>query len=136
MAFREHILRVHVWLVAGAVPLLVRFCSLETLLRLATPAGSWRPYGGISPERIAAVVRRRLRRPRHMRRRACLRLGLTLFHFLRLAGAPAALHIGAFATDRARKPIGAHCWVSLHGAAVTDGPARPMAVLVEHPTSS
>jgi len=128
------LLRVHVWLVVTVVPLLVRLVDLETLLKLTTPRRPWRLYRGLSCEAIDLAVGRRLRRPRHMKRRACLRRGVALYHFLRLAGQPAVLRIGAWPAGRDRGRLHAHCWVTVNGRVVDAVAADlPPGVLVCYP---
>ena len=65
-----------------------------------------------------------------MRRRACLRQGLTLFHFLKLAGWPAVLRIGVFPPGRDRRRMHAHCWVTLNGVPLSPPPEQPVATLL------
>ena len=130
----QHILRWHVWAVATCIPLLVRFLPLKALLRLLTPPGRLRPYRGVPAGRIAEIVRRRLRNPVHMRRRACLREGLTLFHFLCLAGAEAVLHVGVFAGRPGAQRTHAHCWVTCQGRAVSAPPDEPFAEVLSYPS--
>jgi len=129
---REFILRAHVWLVATLVPLLVKLLPLRALLRLLTPPGRFRPYAGVSQERMVELVARRLRRPRHMRRRACLRRGLVLFQFLRLAGVPALLHISVFSPGAEADRMKAHCWVSVEGRCLSDPPEGTVAISLVH----
>jgi len=128
----EAALRAHVWAVATLLPLLVRLLPLRALLRVMTPPARLRPYHIIPPERIVAAVGRRLRNPRHMRRRACLRQGLTLYHFLRLAGVPAVLEFGVYPPGADAVRLHAHCWVSVGGRAVSAPPGRPAALLLTH----
>ncbi len=128
----EAALRAHVYLVATMLPLLVRVLPLKVLLRLMTPPARLRPYRTVPPDRIAAIVARRLRNPRNMRRRACLRRGLTLYHFLRLAGVPAAIHFGVYPPDADPRRLHAHCWVTVDGVALTEPPGQPSAVLFTH----
>ncbi len=128
----EAALRAHVWLVATVLPLLVRLLPLKALLRLMTPPARLRPYSAVPPARIAALVARRLRHPHNMRRRACLRRGLTLYHFLRLAGVPAAIHFGVYPPEADPQRLHAHCWVTVDGAALTEPPGQPSAVLFTH----
>ena len=128
------VLRIHVWLAVALVPLLVRLAGLEALLKLATPRRPWRLYRRLSCETVARAVARRLRRPRHMKRRACLRRGLALYHFLRLAGHPAVLRIGAWPGRRDGGRLHAHCWVTVGGQVVDDAAADlPPGVLVCYP---
>lgn len=84
---------VHVWTIAAVIPLLLRVLSLKTILEIFTPSPLFQPYRGMSAEDLANVVKNRLRRPVYMVRRACLREGLLMFHFLRLAGFEATLHV-------------------------------------------
>ena len=132
MAVREFILRLHVWVTAALVPLLVKLLPLRALLRLFTPSARLRPYAGVSQRRMVELVARRLRRPRHMRRRACLRRGLVLFHFLRLAGVPALLHIGVFPPGAEADRMKAHCWVSVEGRCLSDPPEGDVAISLVH----
>jgi hypothetical protein len=128
----ERALAAHVWLVATALPLLVRVLPLKALLRMMTPPQRLRPYRRVPPDRIAAAVERRLRNPRNMRRRACLRRGFTLYHFLRLAGVPAALQFGVFAPGADPARLHGHCWVTVDGVAFSAPPGQPSAVLLTH----
>jgi len=122
----------HVWIVATLIPLLDRWLSLRRLLAVATPPARLRPYRSVPVERIVQVVLRRLRNPHHMRRRACLRRGLMLFHFLRLSGRAAALHIGMLNNADAPRLQG-HCWVSLNGRPVAETPPADLAALLVIP---
>ncbi|MFW6153799.1 MAG: lasso peptide biosynthesis B2 protein [Planctomycetota bacterium] len=131
----EVLLRMHVWLVVTALPLLVRLVDLPRLLKLATPRRPWRVYRGLSSETIGRAVARRLRRSRHMKRRACLRRGLALYHFLRLAGRPAVLRVGAWPPGRDPERLHAHCWVTVNGCVVDDDADLPPGVLLCYPGS-
>ncbi len=124
------ILRGHVWLLATLIPLLEKFIPLKWLLRLLTPPPRFQPYAGTSPEEISRLVTHRLREPRNMRRRACLRQGLTLFHFLKLAGWPAVLRIGVFPPGLDRRRMHAHCWVTLNDVPLSPPPEQPVATLL------
>ena len=114
------ILRIHIWLLAAVIPLLIKLLPLKKLLRLMTPKAKCDLYKSITPEQVTEMVHRRLRRPRHMRNRPCLRKGLTLFYFLRLAGAPAKIHIAVHTPTTDSNRIRAHCWVVLDGLAMTE----------------
>ena len=127
---RDLLLRGHVWLLATLIPLLVRVIPLKKLIILLTPPARFRPYRGISTDRIVELVRRRLRAPRNMRRRACLREGLTLFHFLRLTGRPAIMHFGVFPPSADPQRMHAHCWVTLNGRAVSSPPEQSHATVL------
>ena len=126
------ILRIHIWLVATAIPLLIRLLPLKKLLRLMTPRGRFEPYKSVVPEEITEIVRCRLRRPRHMRSRACLREGLTLFYFLRLAGAAAQIHIAVHTPTADSNRVRAHCWVVLDRVAVTEPINGPAATILTY----
>ena len=118
-------MRGHVWVFAAVVPVLVGLFSLRRLVGLLSPPGFLRPYAGVSAEEIAAVVARRLAHPRVMRGRACLRHGLTLLHFLRLAGLAADLHVGVYPPSADPSRLHAHCWVSLDGRDLMPAPGGP-----------
>ncbi len=117
----------HVWIVAAMCPLLDRFLTLERMLRLFTPRRPFGPYVGISPDLIAAIVRRRLERPIYMRRRPCLRLSLVLYHFLRLSGAEAVFRVAMFPPSSDPKHLHAHSWVTV-GEACLGEPVKDRAV--------
>lgn len=133
---REAILRMHIWIVALFVPLIVRLFSLKRVLGLATPPTWIHPYTPVSCERIAELVRKRLERPWMMKRRACLREGLTLFHFLCLARQPAILQIGVFEPGPAGTRSHAHCWVTLNGRPLSHPPEAEVATVVTHTQAS
>ncbi|MGC9453530.1 MAG: lasso peptide biosynthesis B2 protein [Phycisphaerae bacterium] len=123
-------LRAHIWTLSGVVPLLVRLISLERLVRLLTPR--FRPYRSIPDSEMVELVRRRLRRPRNMKRRRCLRLGLTLYHFLRLSGREAVIRFAVYpglSNDR----MHAHCWVTLGGLCVSEPPAAAAVEVFRYP---
>ena len=124
------VLRGHIWLLATLIPLVEKFIPLKWLLRLLTPPSSFKPYAGTPPEEISRLIANRLREPRNMRRRACLRHGLTLFHFLKLAGCPAVLRIGVFPLSLDSRRMHAHCWVTLNGVALSPPPELPVATLL------
>lgn len=116
---RECILRAHVWLVAGLLPLAVRFIGLKRLLRMLTPPRWWRPYRRVPPKRLLATVRRRLVRPIHMKRRRCLRQGLLTYHFLMLAGIDAVVRFSVCPDRPGDLRMHAHCWVTVGEKCVT-----------------
>ncbi len=129
---RELLLRGHVWCVGTLIPLLVKFIPLRALIRLLTPPRCLRLYRKTGEERIVAIVRRRLERPRNMKRRACLREGLMLFHFLRLSGRPAILRFGVYSPGSDPNRLHAHCWVTLDGRALSPPPQEPHADVLTH----
>jgi hypothetical protein len=112
---RDSMLRAHIWLVATLFPLLERLFPLRGLLWLVERPTGWTPYRGVAAERIIALIDHRLRNPRHMRRRRCLRQGMMLFHFLRLAGVPTIMHFGVLGPATSGQRLHAHCWVNIAG---------------------
>lgn len=129
---RTIILRLHILLVTLLVPVFVRLVPLKKLLALATPGGRLSLYEKVDPEEISRMVRRRLRRPRSMRSRRCLREGLTLFYFLRLSGADAVIHIALHKPTPGRERLRAHCWVVLDGRAMSKPIRGPAVTLMTH----
>ena len=125
------VLRAHVWVVAALIVVVVKL-PLPWVLWLVTPWRWWQPYRSVSPDTIAQAVRRRLARPRQMKRRACLREGLTLFHFLCLAGHEPEMHFAVFPPDQAPRPMHAHCWVTLDGHPCSAPPQQPCAEVLHH----
>ncbi|MBM3860519.1 MAG: lasso peptide biosynthesis B2 protein [Verrucomicrobia bacterium] len=128
---RESLLRAHVWLVATLVPLLVNILDIRGLLRVAQWPRRWHPYKGVSAEQIAALVDQRLANPRNMKRRRCLRQGLTFFHFLHLAGVPSVLRFGVLGPATSGQRLHAHCWVSVNGKDYYP-PLGPVAEILTH----
>ena len=63
----------------------------------------------------------------HMRRRACLRLSLVLYHFLRLSGAEAILHVAVFPPSVDPEHLHAHGWVTVEGVCLCE-PLKERAV--------
>jgi hypothetical protein len=122
MGLARALLTVHVWIVAAAIPLLDKVLTLERMLRLLTPGRPFRPYAGVSADLIAQIVRRRLRRPVHMRRRACLRLSLMLYHFARLAGVDAVFRVAVFPPSVDPKRLHAHSWVTVGEVCLCEPP--------------
>ena len=122
-------LRGHIWIFAACAPVLVWLMSLRRLVGLLSPSRAFGPYAGIAADEIVAIVARRLAHPWLMRRRPCLRHGLTLMHFLRLAGLPAELRVAVYPPSTDPRRLHAHCWVSLDGRDLTPGPGAPSAEL-------
>lgn len=99
-----------VLLFAAIVPLLLRrdLARLGPKLALADP-GSLPPPP--PPEVVLALVEkidRLLRSGRPLVRSGCLTRAITLFYFLRRAGAPVSLHFGMGEVDGG---FSGHCWV-------------------------
>lgn len=128
----RRLLVVHVWVVAAVIPLLDRFLTLERMLRLFTPKRPLQAYRGAGPDLITEIVRRRLRRPVHMRRRACLRLSLVLYHFAHLAGVDAVFHVAVFPPSADPKRLHAHSWVTVRDICLSDPPQGHAAEVLCH----
>ncbi|MGC9964128.1 MAG: lasso peptide biosynthesis B2 protein [Syntrophobacteraceae bacterium] len=126
------ILAVHVWIVAAIILFLVRVLSLKKILEVFTPSPLFQPYRGICAEDLAGVVKNRLKRPIYMVRRACLREGLLMFHFLRLAGLEATLHVSVHPKEAFGR-LHAHCWVTSFGRTVSSPPGLQMAEVFSYP---
>lgn len=124
--------RLHIALFTFITPLLVRLFPLRILLRLVTPPSGITPYRKMPPERIVAAVKRRLAAPRMMRRRACLREGLTAFHFLSLAGYSPELRFCVYPPDPSQRHMHAHCWVVLDGNPLTSPPQQAHAEMMRY----
>jgi hypothetical protein len=132
---RAAILRVHVGLLALVIPDLAKRLRIARLLALFTPRGPTALYAGFTTDEIVRVVERRLRRPWRMRRRPCLRRGLLLFYFLRLAGEPAVLHFCVYRETIVNSSFGheqAHCWVTIAGRCIASPPENEHVVILVH----
>lgn len=135
LQLRAALLRAHVAALALVIPDLSRRLPLARLLAVFTPDGPCRLYAGLDADEVVRVVQRRLRRPWRMRRRPCLRLGLMLFHFLRLAGVPAVLHFCVYKETLGKESSGreqAHCWVTVAGRCVASPPEDEHVVILVH----
>jgi transglutaminase superfamily protein len=104
---------------AAAVPLILRFRKLPGLPAWLEPAGR---AGSIpqspSPSEVDALVRRvdrLIAAGRPFVRYGCLVRGLTLYRFLRRAGAEVSLRFGVGALDNPDGEFAAHCWVVYRG---------------------
>ncbi len=129
---RRLILRAHVSAAATLILLLVEVLPLRCLLRVLTPPRWFKPYRRMAADEIIASVRRRLARPRRMKRRACLREGLVLFHFLSLAGQEPMIDFAVFPPERAPRPMHADWWVTLNGRECSAPPTRPSAEMLRY----
>ncbi len=130
------VLATHVTFVAAVIPLLDKFLTLERMLRWLTPRRPSRLYEGTDLVLISRIVHRRLRRPIHMRRRACLRLSLVIYHFARLAGAEAVFHVAVFPPSTDPKRLHAHSWVTVGGACLCEAPKGQSAEIVRYGRTS
>jgi hypothetical protein len=131
----EIVLAVHVGVLAAFIPLLVRVLSLKRMLEIFTPSPSFQPYRRLSSEDLVHVVKNRLKRPLCMVRRACLREGFLIFHFLRLAGLESTLHISVYPRDMFGR-LHAHCWVTSFGRTVSSPPGLEMVKVFSYPNGS
>ncbi len=123
---------IHVWIVAAIVPFLVRAFTLKKIIEIFSPSPSFQPYRGIAAEDLAGVVKNRLKRPIYMVRRACLREGLLIFHFLKLAGLEATLHISVYPREEFGR-FRAHCWVTSSGRALSTPADLKMTEIFSYP---
>jgi Transglutaminase-like superfamily len=122
------ILKIHIRLLIWLIPLLVRCMPFQTLIRFLTPSGRYCPYRKVPAETIAQVIQQALSNPRWMKRRACLRLGLTTGYFLGLGGYPAVLHFALAPPNINPKRLHGHCWVTLNDVPVTAPPEKEVAM--------
>jgi hypothetical protein len=103
---------VRVVVFAAAVPTLMRF-PLVRVARWITPSGDADPE--LSRVDVVALVRtidRCLARSRPLVRPGCVTRGVTLYRFLRRAGARVSLRFGVGAVSGA---IEGHCWIVYGG---------------------
>lgn len=110
----EVLFPVRVVVFAALAPLQLRLRKLPDLHLWLEPRGKPLPPSP-SPEEVAALVRRvdrLIAAGRPVVRGACLTRGLTLYWFLRRAGADVSLRFGA-GTMRGR--FAAHCWLVYQG---------------------
>ncbi len=117
IVFRVHLQIYLVWIL-----LLDKVAPIHRMARMATPPLWWRPYRSLSIEQILQAVQKSLRNPKYMKRRFCMRFGLTLYHFLRLSGREAVVHFSLASPTLDPDRLHGHCWVSLHGQPVADPP--------------
>ena len=98
---------------AVLAPLQLRWRKLPDLPAWLEPRGPLPPPP--APEEVAALVRRidrLIRSGRPLVRSGCLTRGLTLYRFLRRAGADVSLRFGAGSMDGG---FAAHCWLVYQG---------------------
>ncbi|TPI20587.1 lasso peptide biosynthesis B2 protein [Mesorhizobium sp. B4-1-1] len=124
--------RVHLWLSARLMPVLVGQRDFEGVLRLA-PLQSPAPYRDLPWTYIVHRVKRTVRRPWLMRDRRCLREGLLGFRFLRMAGLDPELRFGVDASSMREPRLSAHCWVCLDGKPVVSDSQPGMVEIYRHP---
>ena len=124
----EALLPLRVLLFAAVVPLLLRFRKLPGLPAWLEPTGEIPPPP--TPEEVAALVRRidsLIAAGRPVVRSGCLTRGLTLYRFLRRAGADVSLRFGV-GTMSGR--FAAHCWIVYHGEPLAE-PRDPRPLFTE-----
>jgi hypothetical protein len=114
-------LRLELRWVTWTLPRLVHRLPLTHLLADMTPSRQ-APRWQRPPQEIVEAVKAALARPLRMRGRRCLREGLAAFHFLRKGGHPAVLHFGVDRRSTRSKKLRGHCWISLEGQVVLNGP--------------
>jgi hypothetical protein len=99
-------------LFAAAVPFLMRF-SLDRVARWIRPSGG--ATADPSPEEVSALTRAIdgwLVRWRPLVRSGCVTRGVTLYRFLRRAGADVSLRFGIGVVNGA---TAGHCWIVYRG---------------------
>lgn len=114
---------------ALAVPVLLRL-RLEKLRAWLEPGPAPRPGRELPPAAAEALVRRvdailHARRP--LVRSGCLTRGVTLYHFLRRAGADVSL---CFGMGEINGTFSGHCWIVLAGEPLAE-PRDPRPLFVE-----
>jgi hypothetical protein len=110
----DTVLFLHSFGVALVTPLLLRLPlpRLEALIEWTAGGRSRRARG--NPDAVAATVLEMLQAGRPLVRRGCLTRGLTLYYFLRRAGADVSLTFGMGPVDGGDGFDG-HCWLVLDG---------------------
>ncbi|WFP63222.1 lasso peptide biosynthesis B2 protein [Mesorhizobium sp. WSM4904] len=127
--------RVHLWLSARLIPVLVGRRDFEAVLKWA-PLDAPTPYRGLPSAYIVTRVNRAVRHPWLMRDRRCLREGLLGFRFLRMAGFDPELRFGVDAKSMHEPRLSAHCWVCLDGKPVVSDSLPDMVEIYRHPGGS
>lgn len=125
------LLQGHLWVFSITLPLFDRLLGIKPLLKLVTPPRWLTPYRRVDIKTILALVNGHMDEARHMKRRRCLRHGLTFFHFLCLAGHNPTLVFGVFPWQEGRRGL-AHCWVVLDGKELTERPKETFAEILRH----
>jgi hypothetical protein len=111
----ETLFPVRVILFAALVPLLLRLCRLPGLPSWVEPRRRSLPRPEPGPQEIAALTERideLLVAGRPAVRTGCMVRGLTLYRFLRQAGADVSLRFGV---GTIRGDFAAHCWIVYRG---------------------
>jgi hypothetical protein len=123
---------VRILLFAAAVPLILRLRKLPDLPAWLEPRDppSRSPSSAPSPDEIGALVRRvdtLIAAGRPFVRSGCMVRGLTLYRFLRRAGAEVSLRFGAGEMDGR---FAAHCWIVYRGEPLAE-PRDPRPLFTE-----
>jgi hypothetical protein len=117
-----------VLLFAASVPLILRLRKLPDLPAWLEPRGPFPPPPSASE--VHLLVRRidaLLAAGRPFVRSGCMVRGLTLYHFLRRAGAEVSLHFGA---GEMNGRFAAHCWIVYLGEPLAE-PRDPRPLFTE-----
>lgn len=123
---------VRILLFAAAVPLILRLRTLPDLPAWLEPRDppSQSPSAAPSPDQVGALVRRvdaLIAAGRPFVRSGCMVRGLTLYRFLRRAGAEVSLRFGAGEMDGR---FAAHCWIVYRGDPLAE-PRDPRPLFAE-----
>lgn len=129
--FLRALFRLHLWLSARLMPVLIGQRDFETVLKWA-PLQAPTPYRGLPSAYIVASVNRTVRHPWLMRDRRCLREGLLGFRFLRMAGFDPDLRFGVDAKSMQEPRLSAHCWVCLDDEPVVSDSLPGMVEIYRH----
>ena len=111
---RDALLLVHILVVAVAVPLLMRL-PLSRVSALLEPRRPPPEPAPVQEERITRFVLAALSAGRPLVRRGCLTRGVTLYYFLRRAGADVSLCFGMGPSREKADGFDGHCWLVRHG---------------------
>jgi hypothetical protein len=96
---------------AALVPYLMRF-PLDRVARWIAPSGGAPPPSPDDVGELVAAIDGWLARARPLVRSGCVVRGLTLYRFLRRAGADVSLRFGVGVMDG---QIAGHCWIMYRG---------------------
>lgn len=126
----EALLPARVVLFAALVPLLLRLRKLPDLPAWVEPRRRALPRRPVEPAEVEALVRRIdgiLIAGRPAVRAGCMVRGLTLYRFLRRAGAEVSLRFGV---GKIRGEFAAHCWIVYRGEPLEE-PQDPRQLFTE-----
>jgi hypothetical protein len=103
---------------------LSRRMPLQKLLKWYTPSSPSPEWSKLPKELILSCIDDHLQKCRRMKGRRCLRRGLLVFYFLRLAGYDARLHFGYFVQQAGNTQT--HCWNTVEN--LVDDPPKQRCV--------